>query len=83
MPKMDPSERTMKAPLTGDPPNPINPPSGCRFHPRCIMAEPVCQTILPPLTASAAGSSQAACLALVPQSGHSLAAGLSMPEGNA
>ncbi len=26
----------------GEPPSPINPPSGCRFHPRCHMAKEVC-----------------------------------------
>ncbi len=29
-------------PITGDPPSPVNPPAGCRFHPRCALAEPVC-----------------------------------------
>jgi peptide/nickel transport system ATP-binding protein len=42
MPSMDPDRRTEEAPLAGDPPNPIDPPSGCRFHPRCAMAAPVC-----------------------------------------
>jgi len=50
MPSMDPDARTMEAPLTGDPPNPINPPSGCRFHPRCAFAEPICAAARPALT---------------------------------
>ena len=47
--------------LTGDVPNPINPPSGCRFHPRCPRAQPVCSEIDPPLT-DVAAAHQAACL---------------------
>jgi peptide/nickel transport system ATP-binding protein len=47
--------------LEGDVPNPINPPSGCRFHPRCPRAQEICSTVDPPLAQLHAGH-EAACL---------------------
>ncbi|MBB4010255.1 ABC transporter ATP-binding protein [Allorhizobium taibaishanense] len=69
MPKIDPAERTQEPPLFGDPPNPIDPPSGCRFHPRCSFAEPVCSQTMPAL-AGVSDVQSAACLMCVPGSGH-------------
>jgi peptide/nickel transport system ATP-binding protein len=72
MPSMDPRRRTMEAPLSGDPPNPINPPSGCRFRTRCPFAEAVCADV-PPTLAMGHDGRAAACHMLVPGSGHSRA----------
>ena len=69
IPALDPDRRTEKPPLTGDPPNPINPPSGCRFHTRCVHAQEVCKQQMPPLAAQASGQS-VACLMHVPGSAY-------------
>jgi peptide/nickel transport system ATP-binding protein len=53
IPSMDPEHRTETPPLAGDPPNPINPPSGCRFHPRCAQARPECAQQVPLLRGDA------------------------------
>lgn len=73
MPAMDPDHRTMSAPITGDPPNPIDPPPGCRFHTRCTFAEPVCAARCPALAPVRGGAHLAACHMVIPGSGHSLA----------
>ena len=45
--------------LSGDPPNLLNPPSGCPFHPRCPVATNVCKSEFPPC--KSLGSHWAAC----------------------
>jgi len=35
--------------LKGEPADPINPPAGCPFHPRCLYAEEICSAVVPPL----------------------------------
>jgi peptide/nickel transport system ATP-binding protein len=75
MPSMDPDRRIQEAPLGGDPPNPINPPSGCRFRTRCASAEDVCARREPPLVGGPHPAAHAAaCHMLVPGSGHTRAA---------
>jgi peptide/nickel transport system ATP-binding protein len=69
MPSMDPNNRTQEAPLAGDPPNPIDPPPGCRFHTRCKFAAPICSAKQPPL-AEVAAEHRVACLMAIPGSGH-------------
>ena len=44
-----------RAVLGGEPPNPINPPSGCRFHTRCPHATEICSQVEPPLRQYANG----------------------------
>jgi peptide/nickel transport system ATP-binding protein len=72
MPSMDPDRRTEAFPLTGDPPNPINPPSGCRFRTRCAFAEEVCARVSPGLDDIVQGH-KVACHMMVAGSGHSRA----------
>jgi len=71
---MDPDRRTEQAPLVGDPPNPIDPPAGCRFHTRCSFAEPVCSAKVPVYGAARAGH-EVVCHMADPASGHSRAEG--------
>ncbi|WP_269845357.1 oligopeptide/dipeptide ABC transporter ATP-binding protein [Haematobacter missouriensis] len=82
MPSMDPDNRTQVPPLAGDPPNPINPPAGCRFHTRCRYVEEVCSAGRPALLPfEDSAEHRAACHIHDPASGHSLAGTGFRPEG--
>jgi peptide/nickel transport system ATP-binding protein/oligopeptide transport system ATP-binding protein len=48
IPMPDPEFKKERIVLTGDVPSPLNPPSGCRFHPRCPRVMDVCKEIDPP-----------------------------------
>lgn len=49
IPVADLDKQTKRIVLEGDVPSPINPPSGCPFHPRCRLAVDRCRTEVPPL----------------------------------
>lgn len=49
VPVVDPDAKVQRIILGGDVPSPINPPSGCPFHPRCPIAQPQCRVDIPPL----------------------------------
>ncbi len=61
IPIPDPETKREKIILTGDVPNPINPPSGCRFHPRCPFAKDICRTVEPQLASVDGGERTVAC----------------------
>jgi len=50
IPDPDLSKQRERIVLEGDVPSPINPPSGCRFHPRCRYMTDICREVEPPLT---------------------------------
>jgi oligopeptide/dipeptide ABC transporter ATP-binding protein len=50
LPKVDPRARAKEVAIHGEPPSPINIPSGCSFHPRCPLATDACKVEEPELT---------------------------------
>ncbi|UFI04492.1 ABC transporter ATP-binding protein [Roseibium aggregatum] len=60
IPIASPHGRSMKAALLGDVPSPLDPPSGCRFHPRCPHATDLCSREKP-VPANVAGDRTVAC----------------------
>jgi peptide/nickel transport system ATP-binding protein len=49
IPVADYGARPARTMVEGDPPNPIDPPQGCRFHPRCPYAQDICRNERPAL----------------------------------
>jgi len=55
VPMPDTSRKKERIVLQGDVPSPVNPPSGCTFHPRCSYREAICDRTEPPLDFGADG----------------------------
>ncbi len=63
IPIPDPDRPRNRQILQGEIPSPLNPPTGCHFHPRCPIAKPgLCDVQEPPLADSAFPGHKAACL---------------------
>lgn len=60
IPIPDPKLRKDRKGIEGEVPSPVNPPKGCRFHPRCTHAMDVCRTKEPPLV-NVGGGHMVAC----------------------
>ncbi|AZO18061.1 dipeptide ABC transporter ATP-binding protein [Mesorhizobium sp. M2A.F.Ca.ET.043.05.1.1] len=54
-PVPDPTRVRLEVPMEGEVPSPVNPPSGCAFHPRCPLAVERCRIDVPPLVPMADG----------------------------
>ncbi|UVM48119.1 MULTISPECIES: ABC transporter ATP-binding protein [unclassified Pseudomonas] len=48
IPEIDPTRTLPSDPLPGEPPSPLQLPSGCAFHPRCRYVRPTCSQVAPP-----------------------------------
>jgi oligopeptide/dipeptide ABC transporter ATP-binding protein len=60
-PDPEAATRSEQLVLSGEVPSPIDPPAGCRFHPRCPRAQEVCRVERPPLVAEPATKHSVAC----------------------
>ncbi len=49
IPTVNPRYKRERILLEGEVPGPLNIPGGCRFHPRCVLAQPVCRDAVPEL----------------------------------
>jgi peptide/nickel transport system ATP-binding protein len=70
MPSHDPINRTLQAPIIGDPPSPIDLPNGCRFAPRCPHAADLCVKQNPITQTVGEGPHTVSCFLADQKSGH-------------
>jgi len=69
VPVPDPKREKKAQLLPGEPPSPVAPPSGCRFHPRCPVALPICSEVDPALYETGKDH-RAACIRCDPKGAH-------------
>ncbi len=50
IPSLNPQQKILSPPLSGELPSPLNPPTGCTFHPRCAKAMDICKEKSPQWT---------------------------------
>jgi peptide/nickel transport system ATP-binding protein len=72
IPRLDAPRGTELEPIPGRPPSLINPPSGCRFHPRCPYVRPPHREVVPPLEPAADGSGHMVACLLEPETRRTL-----------
>ena len=68
VPEITSAGRAGRTRLSGEPPDPADPPPGCPFHPRCAVAVDICKTVRP-LLRRKAGGQLAACHVAPDESG--------------
>ncbi len=71
VPLPDPEKNRLRErnPMQGEPPSPVDPPSGCAFHPRCPMATEKCRQETPPLMEREPGRFAACHMLSLPKEG--------------